>query len=411
MPTNGRDIPLADTLGLLLPPPPAAALLQAALYPGDEARRAWARFASLTPEPKTFFQDDRAGVKRHLPLLHANLVHHGIAIDRALQPILRTAAVREELRAGRFRRAMHEGLVALSDADVPFVLLKGAALGETVYPSPALRHSHDVDVWVSDNDALTRAVEALSRAGFTRNEQPLADGGVRMDHASGLPIELHRRLIDSALCDLPRDEILARARPVEVMGRRVRVLDPTDALAHVVGHALFNPRRASFAWLVDAALLASRHPAIDWQRAGEMLIRAGLSLPATVQLHDLAQRFNVPVPTDVMQALADEARCADRVQRTVVVDMLRRRPQRRLIHLLGASGLRSRFSLCAALLLPPAAYVRQVEGVESRAALLACYVRRPARFAGRQMRKIVHRGRRMLRPAPMPPRTLEQARS
>ncbi len=181
-----------------------------------------------------------------------------------------------------------------------------------------------------------------------------------------------------------------------------RVLDPTDALAHVIGHVLWNPRRDSFSWIVDAALLARRHPEIEWARLTNVLIRSNLALPALLMLSDLKSRFGVAVSADALEMLNEHARHADRLERLCALEPLRQRPPRRLHQLLRVSGWRSRAVMLWVLLAPPAAYMREVEGATGTLGMMCCYLRRPRRFVARQYRKASWRLRRALGLIPSP---------
>src|SRR5687768_39468 len=144
--------PLADTLRVVLPTDRETWLLRACLQSGQAARSAWQTWRSLTNlSPAELVRDDGA-LKGLLPLLFTSLRQNQVPLERELLTILRTAHLREELRAESFRRIYEATLAQLARAEIPSLLLKGAALAATVYPSAALRHTHDVEILVRRDD-------------------------------------------------------------------------------------------------------------------------------------------------------------------------------------------------------------------------------------------------------------------
>ena len=67
---------------------------------------------------------------------------------------------------------MSEEVFTLYNAGISAVLLKGAALAETVYMLPVLQHSHYLDILFYDND-LSRAVALLPSLGFAQSGEPI----------------------------------------------------------------------------------------------------------------------------------------------------------------------------------------------------------------------------------------------
>lgn len=82
---------------------------------------------------------------------------------------------------------------ALADADIPFVLLKGAIIQE-FYPQAWMRTSCDIDVLVKEDD-LDRARAVLSeKCGYTQGKVYTHD--VSMFSEDGVHVELHYRLME-----------------------------------------------------------------------------------------------------------------------------------------------------------------------------------------------------------------------
>jgi len=126
--------------------------------------------------------------------------------------------------------------------DVPFLLIKGAAVGQLWYAEPALRHAHDVEIVVDDVAAVRRA---LPPARF----RPTHDGFV---HTSQLPLRVHTRLP------------IAHGAPV-ALPNGARTLDATDALSLTLVHAAEWVSRQTLQWVCDAERII-RNGEVAWDR-------------------------------------------------------------------------------------------------------------------------------------------------
>lgn len=85
---------------------------------------------------------------------------------------------------------------ALTDAEIDFILLKGAVIRE-YYPEPWMRTSSDIDILIHQAD-LERAIDALGAAlGYSFLCRSAHD--VSLNAPSGVHVELHFMLIESLL--------------------------------------------------------------------------------------------------------------------------------------------------------------------------------------------------------------------
>jgi putative nucleotidyltransferase-like protein len=179
---------------------------------------------------------DAAREQRLIALLHA-----AIAAEPAGWP----SAVRERLLDEQ-RRLLVQTVAGLDTmARVSAVLaarglralpLKGAAVAESLYDSPAERPMGDVDVLALGEFAPS--VRALEEAGFAIEE--------RADHAWSLadpvsrrPVEMHRS-VTSCPGLFPLDVAGLWARSRERGGQVQRVPSPEDLLVQLALHALFQ---------------------------------------------------------------------------------------------------------------------------------------------------------------------------
>jgi hypothetical protein len=338
-----RNVPLYDVVSTILPGDSVTALLQAALWPGPESRGAWERWRRATGSFADFLRLDRGGLKRILPLLEYNLRLHRTPMDGEAGPILRAAALREEVRFRSFSTHGRAGLEGLAAAGIEPIVLKGAAAAALYYPSPGLRHCHDLDILVSSG-WMPRIADSLAAAGFPTTEPIAPTPGLRFIHRSGLPIECHASPFRSPCYPVDLDSLRARGRSAVIFGSTCRVLGAGDMLAHICGHALQNPRRLSMTWLLDAYLLIDREPD-PWPSFLDAATSMRIELPAALILTYLRDRLKARVPDAVLTRLRREAAATTADLRRAAIAgtcLAGDEGVRRLWH---SSGWRSRFAI------------------------------------------------------------------
>ncbi|MDD5706629.1 MAG: nucleotidyltransferase family protein [Kiritimatiellae bacterium] len=205
---------------------------------------------------------------RDWPETERLLNRHGLAslATAVMSPEEISATVPCDVLA-RLKRARHQGAIAHQTAlralanihprfvreDIPYAVLKGPHLQETLYTPDCPRLSGDVDLLVRRGD-LDRAADALREAGYRPAGGALSRFLLRHIHFhllflpldKGLPkIELHWSLVDRAnLYRVPDEEVLARAVDLDAGTVRFRVLSREDTLLylclHMAKHGVLN---------------------------------------------------------------------------------------------------------------------------------------------------------------------------
>jgi hypothetical protein len=156
----------------------------------------------------------------------------------------------DECDPADLRHVFCDAIAALEDAKVPYLLVGGLASSLLGRP----RCSADIDVLVRPGDA-GRAIETLREAGFATEETnphwlyKATRQGVLVDVLLKGPRDLH---LD--------EEMMARSRVVELMGRLVRVIPPEDLLMmKILVHDEETPRH----WHDALGIVAKGE--IDWE--------------------------------------------------------------------------------------------------------------------------------------------------
>src|SRR5688500_14717597 len=246
---------LRSALGVMLPTETETDLLRAILHSGDEGRRAWQQWHRRVENPLTAFDRIHSEQKGLVPLLHLSADRNGVEVDSTFASFLRAAYFREELRGNAYRRILRKTLEALGPSAPAPVVLRGCALSDTVYDVPQARHSHGINLLLHDVDP-GRTEDRLRSIGF--KPAPARRGPSRSSpfqlswkHATGLPLELHTKLLDVPYYSAPMGDVWSRVRPLPGWEPVAAMLGPEDTLLHVCGHAANSASRTSLSWACD----------------------------------------------------------------------------------------------------------------------------------------------------------------
>jgi hypothetical protein len=146
--------------------------------------------------PEVLRQAERQGMG---PLLHLHLTAAGCLlpgdIQRSLKVLVRIHGHQARVR----QRLLQELLIRLTTEGLSPLVIKGAALGHTLYPDPALRPMRDIDLLLAPDQAVRAQQVALS-AGFDRHGTPTPDDHyhlpplVKTVEGMKVCIEIHRAL-------------------------------------------------------------------------------------------------------------------------------------------------------------------------------------------------------------------------
>ena len=206
-------------------------------------------------------------------------------------------------------------LAALAAAQVPAMLLKGAALVETVYPDPGQREMLDLDVLVP-SEKLSTATFALARLGYLSAAEDGGPGAGGLHHAPALigdaellAVELHHHIaIRSETTALPIEDLWQRGRPARAGGYLLP--SPEDLLLHVSlhftrnrlgGHHQNRNTAGALAQVADMARIVDCEP-VDWERLAASARCYRLDAAVFLALF-AAHELGVPIPEPALASL------------------------------------------------------------------------------------------------------------
>ena len=373
---------LSDTLSVILPTAEQTWLLRACLHSGESGRRAWEVWQESVSDPKKVLELGTRGVKTLAPLLLMALRRNGVVADHSVLTYLRTAYLREDLRSRIFHRVLGNVLSALTTRGVSQVVLKGAALAETVYDEPALRHSHDIDILLEEGD-LFRAASMLSALGFAsaREEPGAGQYHVKLTHESGLPVELHSRLFRIPYYTAPLGDMWARSQTQVIAGSSTRILSPADNLLHVCALGTCSGSSDSLRWVCDAWHIIAQYPDLEWDVLFECALRSQLALPLSVTLGYMAEALNAPIPPNLLDRLSVAASRTDSTGRQAALLGALTATRGDLKGLISMTrGWRPRARVLAWTLFPSPSYLRWAYHIRHSWLLPFYYLYRPLKY-------------------------------
>ncbi|MGO9899302.1 MAG: nucleotidyltransferase family protein [Solirubrobacteraceae bacterium] len=212
------------------------------------------------------------------------------------------------------REAVDRIVRALDAAQVPSLLLKGAALVESLYPDAAQREMLDIDVLVPKNQ-LRSGDAALAPLGYRQISAGVPQNGERRHPAQELPhhipalvgeeqlvaVELHHHVAIAGEGSFDMAGFWERSRTVPSTGHRIP--SPEDLLLHVCFHFTRNRLGGSAAHrntggalgqIADIARIVDGEQ-LDWDGLAERALAYGLGARVFLALF-AARELGVAIP-------------------------------------------------------------------------------------------------------------------
>ena len=230
----------------------------------------------------------------------------------AFEYVERAASFRQKYLHGR----MIDALRVLSDAAIPVVLLKGAALVQTTYESVLDRPMSDVDLLVHPNRAEA-AQALLCRAGWEQRYDPrFNDFYGTMHHlpplvdvrarALTVGLELHTSIVqrDRDPFTFAVERIWDAATPARGLPDGTLVPSLHHRLFHCCVHFAWSHKLGKGAWRSCRDVSAMvREEALDWDRFIALARETRATVPCYWTLRLASSLAHAAVPASVLRAL------------------------------------------------------------------------------------------------------------
>ena len=260
-----------------------------------------------------------------LPLLDAEFRRRNAAETWPRE--IRTACAAATRHRAMFELAYRIEIVrvleALESAGAPPLLLKGAALAYSHYPSPPQRPRADTDLLIP-HDRRNEVELALARLGYIRcagveGELISYQASWSRSDTFGAThhLDIHWRINNSQILarKLTYDELTARAAPLPALGPQARALAPVHALLfaciHRAGHThaplyvegIAQPDGDRLIWIYDIHLLVARASAEDLDEFAALAAAKEIKAICGEALQRTWECFATPIPAQVINAL------------------------------------------------------------------------------------------------------------
>jgi hypothetical protein len=232
---------------------------------------------------------------------------------------IRDAALRGRLKgAARHHWVRNQYLVAsggrlldvLNRAEVPVLLLKGAAIASSMDDDLGLRTMSDCDMLVPKS----RALEVIGLLADAQLLEPGKAGRGDLDVVHGITLalrdsrhaafDLHWRPLRAVGADELAQEMFAAARPVAFAGRPCLVPCPEHLVFHAIVHGLEWSPFPRYDWLVDLIKIQRRtESTFDWRRLTEVALRYRFGFAVGAALAAARDKAGLAIPGDALRIL------------------------------------------------------------------------------------------------------------
>jgi len=260
-----------------------------------------------------------------LPLLNAEFRRRNAAEPwpREILSACAAAARDQAMFELAYRIEIVRVLGALASADLAPLVLKGAALAYSHYPSAPLRPRADTDLLIP-RERRRETEHALTRLGYTKgvgvegNFISYQATWSRSDYLGATHhLDIHWRINNSQILAkaLSYDELAARGAPLSALGRYACALAPVHALLfaciHRAGHAnapyhvdgIAHLGGDRLIWLYDIHLLVARMSAGDLDEFAALAASKQIKAICAEALHRTRECFATPIPSHVIDVL------------------------------------------------------------------------------------------------------------
>jgi len=206
-------------------------------------------------------------------------------------------------------RQLLDLLDVLADEGVKAIPYKGPLLAADAYGDLGLRPFVDLDIIVSQGDAL-RAKNRLIAEGY-QSQTPLSDselaGQLPHDYAfplrhpaTGIVVELHWKLSPS--CPLGLEALLPHASAFPLLDSSVPCPCPEQLLVMLCVHGAKHAWER-LEWICALGGVIARHPGLQWDQARAEAEKLGVTRSLALGLLLAAKLVDAPVPDEVLAAV------------------------------------------------------------------------------------------------------------
>jgi hypothetical protein len=261
------------------------------------------------------------------------------------------------------KKLCHLGLT-FDESGIDFVVLKGPAFANALYPDSAWRPFSDLDLMVGRTN-WRNACSALATEGYVRVIPEPHEGfderfGKAAAHRGedGFEIDLHRTLVLGPFgLWLDPHELLDHTRSVWIGGRRFQRLDDTASLVNACLHAALGARPPFLLALRDVMQIAQSGD-VDWDRLAGWNRKWRLTAALRYAFETASQMLTVPIPNEAAAITSTRVRRSEARALQSYITEARGRGGMALSTLKAIPGLRAKAAYIFCLLVPNEEFLR-----------------------------------------------------
>lgn len=261
-------------------------------------------------------------------------------------------------------------------ADVPVLVLKGAAVAQWLYPQASMREYSDLDLLWPSRIAVEEAAASLEVMGYAVQHHPgelghellcrrTLTGGMRIH------LDMHWKLVNAPVFSdvFAFDELHEASIPLPALGPRARGLCAVHALVHACMHRAINLSAGiedRLKWLYDVHLLGELLQQDEWDEMVSLADERRVSGVCLQGVIASMEQFGTAIPDQVLDRLGG-ASSRDRVDARRLLEW--RHVQVANLEALPSWSVRARWVWQS--LMPPTSYLEELYGPgKGRVALL-----------------------------------------
>lgn len=251
------------------------------------------------------------------PLLRKHLMESESVFPTSVRRSLNILFKRHQKQAQVRLRVLREVLALFQQEQLTPMLIKGAALCQTLYPDPALRPMRDMDILFSENE-VDQAQDVLRAFGFLQSSAPIPP-----DHHH-LP-SLHKTVDDVKICfelhrglypncppyypDVDFERLLKSAKTFHIDDVEAITFSDEETVHYLYQHAFRAPLTYESYKLINVAdiigFTEKHYQALDWQ---QIKMRFPLLKKALPLMHHISPWDFDKIPVDFFSVRDREQR-------------------------------------------------------------------------------------------------------
>lgn len=278
---------------------------------------------------------------------------------------------------------LRTALSLLTEAKLPFLLMKGTPLSYTHYPQSYLRTRCDTDILFASKKQAEQAWQHLKEIGYQR---PNAVSGEFVSHefscykksnkSAGFALDVHWKLSNTQRFarSFDFDELFASGTTVTTLGEDIKALGPFHALLLACMHRIAHkPEKMEnrLIWLYDIHLLGRQFSEQQWQEFVTMAKAKALCGICLDGLQQTIEIFETVVPKSVIDQLT-----AGSKYENYSSAMGESRITMELANLKALPGWKERIGLVKETVFPDANYMLKKYNTQHKFLLLYLYIKR-----------------------------------